>query len=103
MRSSWPHSGPRDPQGIHNEILDEIAGRPFELPADKPLTVVAYRAVPTKTAYVEPVAVGDELPGLPIFLTDLDYIPAPLEETYRASWAVFPADFKELLEAPAHG
>jgi hypothetical protein len=88
----------RDPQGIHKAIWDEFGERPFELPADKPLTVVAYRAVPTKTAYVEPVAVGDELPSLPIFLTEFDYIPAPLEETYRSSWAVFPADFQELLE-----
>jgi hypothetical protein len=89
----------RDPQGIHKAIWDEIAERPFELPADKPLTVVAYRAVPTKTAYVEPVAVGDDLPAPAIFLTDEgDYITAPLEETYRASWAAFPADFKGLLE-----
>jgi hypothetical protein len=87
----------RDPQGIHKEIWDEIAERPFELPADKPLTVAAYRAVPTRTAYVEPVAVGDNLPSLPIFLTEEDYIPAPLEETYRASWAAYPADFKHLL------
>jgi hypothetical protein len=93
----------RDPQGIHKAIWDEIADRPFELPPDKPLTVVAYRAIPTKTAYVEPVAVGDNLPGLPIFLTEDEYIPAPLEETYRASWAAFPADFKELLESPAGG
>jgi hypothetical protein len=91
----------RDPQGIHKAIWDEIAERPFELPADKTLTVVAYRAAPIKTAYVEPVAVGDELPALPIFLTEADYIPAPLEETYRASWAAYPADFKELLEPPA--
>jgi hypothetical protein len=90
----------RDPQGIHGAIWDEIAGRPFELPADKPLTVAAYRAVPTKTAYVEPVAVGDELPTLPIFLTEDEYVPAPLEETYRGSWTVFPADFKELLAPP---
>ena len=67
------------------------------LPADKPLTVVAYRAAPTKTAYVEPVAVGDDLPALPIFLTEDEYIPAPLEETYRASWAAYPAALKELL------
>jgi hypothetical protein len=92
-----------DPQGIHKAIWDEFADRPFELPADKQLTVVAYRAVPTKTAYVEPVAVGDDLPGLPIFLTEDEYIPAPLEETYRASWGVFPADFKELLELPGGG
>jgi Protein of unknown function (DUF4058) len=88
----------RDPQGIHKAIWDELADRPFELPPDKPLTVVAYRAAPTKTAYVEPVAVGDDLPSLPIFLTEDDYIPAPLEETYRASWAAYPADLKELLE-----
>ena len=90
----------RDPQGIHKAIWSEIADHPFELPADKELTVVAYRAGPTKTAYVEPVAVGDELPGLPIFLTEDEYVPAPLEETYQASWAVFPADFKGLLEIP---
>jgi hypothetical protein len=91
----------RDPQGIHKAIWDEIAERPFELPADKPLTAVAYRASPTKTAYVEPLAIGDDLPSLPIFLTDEEYVPAPLEETYRASWAAFPADFKELLETPS--
>ena len=90
----------RDPQGIHKAIWDEIAERPFELPADKPLTVAAYQAVPTKTAYIEPVAVGDDLPEMPIFLTEADYILAPLEETYRASWAAYPADLKELLEPP---
>jgi hypothetical protein len=88
----------RDPQGIHKAIWDEIADRPFEMPAGKNLTAVAYRAVPTKTAYVEPLAVGDNLPALPIFLTEEEYIPAPLEQTYAASWAVFPADLKNLLE-----
>src|SRR5580700_6588639 len=38
----------RDPQGIHKAIWDEIAERPFVLPGDKPLTVAAYRAAPTK-------------------------------------------------------
>jgi hypothetical protein len=88
----------RDPQGIHQAIWDEVAGRPFELPPDKPLTVAAYRALPTKVAFVEPVAVGDRLPALPVYLSEADYILAPLEETYQASWAVFPADFKEMLE-----
>ena len=125
---SGPLSGPRDLAQIASEgealgydyctISDHIA-IPRDMEAKYPysdtgefpgraggdrheqLTVVAYRAVPTKTAYVEPVAVGDDLPGLPIFLTEDEYIPAPLEETYRASWAVFPSDFKELLEPPA--
>jgi hypothetical protein len=65
--------------------------------------VAAYRAGPTRVAYVAPVAVGDELPALPIFLTEDEYVPAPLEETYRASWAAFPADFKGLLGAPGGG
>ena len=62
--------------------------------------LAAYQADP-RTAYVEPVAVGDPLTPMPLFLDADVYVPAPLEETYRASWAVFPADFKELLEAPA--
>jgi hypothetical protein len=93
----------RDPQGIHKAIWDEIADRPFALPADKPLTVVAYRAAPIKTAYVEPAAVGDRLPAMPIFLTEDEYVLAPLEETYRASWAAFPDELKVLLERPAGG
>jgi hypothetical protein len=87
----------RDPQGIHPAIWNEVEETPFALPRDKPLTAVAYRASPMKMAYVEPVAVGDPLPSLPIFLTDFDYVPAPLEETYQASWAAFPAELKDLL------
>ncbi len=88
----------RDPQGIHAAIWNEFSTHSFELPTDKPLTVAAYRAAPTKCAYVEPVAVGDDLPALPIFLNEDMYVPAPLEQSYRASWAVFPAEFKKMLE-----
>ena len=54
----FPPSG-RDPQGIHKAIWDEVEQAPFELPPDKSLTVAAYRAGPTKTAYLEPLAVGE--------------------------------------------
>jgi hypothetical protein len=90
----------RDPQGIHKAILEELSDRPFALPSDKPLTVAAYRATPTKTAFVDPVAVGDPLPSLPIFLLDGDYTPAPLEESYQNSWAAFPDALKGLLGTP---
>jgi hypothetical protein len=88
----------RDPQGIHQAIWEEFGDDAFTLPNDKPLTAVAYRAVPQLTAYLEPMAVGDVLPQLPIFLLEDDYVPAPLEETYQTSWRMFPADFKDLLE-----
>jgi hypothetical protein len=92
--------GPRDPQGIHKAIWDEIEERPFELPPDKPLTLAAYQAGPVTTAYVEPVAVGDVLPDMPIFLEPGAHVPAALEATYRATWEVFPAALKGLLEGP---
>jgi hypothetical protein len=35
---------PRDPQGMHKAIWDEIEEEPFDLPPDKPLTLAAYEA-----------------------------------------------------------
>jgi Protein of unknown function (DUF4058) len=90
----------RDPQGIHKAIWDEFDDEGFELPADKPLTLVAYEAEPQPAAYIEPVAVGDVLPDMPIFLKPGYYVPAPLESTYQTAWSVFPAPLKRLLDAP---
>jgi hypothetical protein len=59
--------GPRDPQGIHKLIWDRLCDEPFALPPDKPLTLAAYEAGPETVAYVEPVAVGDPLPDMPVF------------------------------------
>ena len=91
----------RDPQGIHKAIWDEICEEPFQLPADKPLTVAAYSAGEAKRAYVEPVAVGDLLPNLPIFLDESVYVPAPLESTYQATWVRCPDAVRELIESPS--
>jgi Protein of unknown function (DUF4058) len=92
---------PRDPQGIHKAIWDEYKGeRPFALPPDKPLTLVAY-AAGGPTAYVEPVGVGDVLPDMSLFLTPNRYVPCPLEATYQTAWSVFPAPLKGQLEPPA--
>jgi hypothetical protein len=95
--------GPRDPQGIHKAIWDEFEEEDLALPPDKPLTLAAYDAGPPRVAYVDPVAVGDVLPAMPLFLKPEVYVPAPLEATYQASWNVFPAALKGLLESPAGG
>jgi hypothetical protein len=87
-----------DPQGIHKAIWDEFTDQAFELPPDKPLTLAAYQAEPTKTAYVEPIAVGDRLSDMPLFLYDDVYVAVPLEETYQATWKVLPAELQCLLE-----
>jgi hypothetical protein len=92
---------PRDPHGIHKAIWDQFTDEPCEAPPGKTLTVAAYLAGESPTAYVEPVGLGDELPSLPIFLSEDYYVPAPLESTYQQAWAVFPAMLKELMEQPA--
>lgn len=86
---------PRDPQGIHPAIWSNINDKPFELPADKPLTLASYVAAPIKTAYVEVIAVGDMLPDMPIFLDTKTYVGVPLEETYDGAWNACPDEFRE--------
>ena len=88
----------RDPQGIHKLIWDEIVEEPFELPPDKPLTLAAYSAGEVKAAYIEPVAVNDNLlPEMPVFLEPDRYILAPLEPTYQTTWDACPVEFREAV------
>jgi hypothetical protein len=93
--------GPRDPHGIHGLIWDRLTGDPHEQPADRPLTLAAYTAGPVKTAYVEPVRVGQVLPDMPLFLTGEEYVNVPLETTYQAAWAGVPRWYRDILERPA--
>lgn len=89
---------PRDPQGIHKAIWDEIQDQPFELTPDKPLTLAAYMAGVPKTPYVEPVGVGDVLPDMPAYLDPDSWVPVPLEATYQATWASCPPAMREAVE-----
>jgi len=90
--------GPRDPQGIHDLIWEELTGQTFELPPDRSLTMVAYQVSPIKTAYVEPICIGTALPVMPVFLQDDYYVNLPLEETYAETWNVLPGELRAPLE-----
>jgi hypothetical protein len=93
---------PRDPQGIHGAIWAAIEDASYCQPADKPLTLAAYEAGELdKTAYVEPVAVGDVLPEMPLFLEPNAYINVPLEATYQAAFGGVPRHLRAVLEAPS--
>lgn len=89
--------GPRDPQGIHKAIWDEITDEPFELPDARKLTLAAYQAAPIKTAYVEPFAVGSPVPDMPLFLHNDFYINVPLDATYMDTWSVLPQLLRDLV------
>lgn len=88
----------RDPQGIHKLIWEQFKDEPFVLPRDKPLTVAAYVTGAVRKAYIETVAVGDELPSAPIFLSPDRYVPAPLESTYNETWADCPEPVRALMD-----
>jgi hypothetical protein len=89
--------GPRDSQGIHKAIWSEIIDNDFHLPRDKPLTLVSYSAGYVKRAFIEPVAVADELPPMPLFLEAEVYVPVPLEATYRAAFEAVPKRWRDEL------
>ena len=92
--------GPRDPNGVHAAIWEEVEDPAFTLPADKPLTLVAYECDLTTRAYIEPVAVGDVLPDMPLFLSPNAWVKVPLEATYQTAFAVQPRRWRRVLEAP---
>ena len=91
----------RDPQGIHGALWPEVGGTSYEAPADKPLTLAAYEAGFPKTAYVEPIAVGDPLPEMPIFLAPGWYVNVPLGPTYEAAWRGVPRRWRDVVEPDA--
>lgn len=93
--------GPRDPQGIHKAIWDEIIDNDFALPEGKPLTLASYIGGPVPEAFVEPTSVGSELIEMPLFLTEEVYIPLPLEATYQSAWEAVPSYWQDVLTSPA--
>jgi hypothetical protein len=90
--------GPRDPQGIHRAVWDELTDNDFTLPAGRPLTAVAYIGGPCQEAFIEPFAVGQPVPEMPLFLKDEEYVPLPLEATYQRAWEDVPAYWRAVLE-----
>src|SRR5262249_14640769 len=90
----------RDPQGIHRAIWGEGREGDFALPDDQPLTCVSYVGFPCIEVFLEPVAIGDALPEMPLFLTPEVYVPLPLDTTYRSAWEAVPTVWQEVLAAP---
>jgi len=89
--------GPRDPRGIHAAIWEEYTGLEENLPADKPLTLASYESADSVRAFVEPVAVGDELPEMPLFLRPGGHVSVPLEATYGAAFEAVPARWRRVF------
>jgi hypothetical protein len=92
--------GRRDPHGIHAAIWEDFAGQDTR-PPTKPLTLVAYEAADGVRAFVEPVAVGEPLPDMPLFLKRNACVYIPLEQTYQTAFAAVPQRWRKVLNPPS--
>lgn len=89
---------PRDSLGIHKLIWDEFEEEGFAFPPGKDRILASYQTGSERVAYVEPVAVGDKLLDMPLFLTSDFHIMVPLESTYLATWNASPEEFRNAVE-----
>lgn len=89
--------GPRDPNGIHAAIWEQVQDAAFQLAADQPLTMVAYECDLVTQAYIETVAVGQTLPDMPLFLEPNGCVMVPLEETYATAFTAMPKRWQTVL------
>lgn len=89
---------PRDPYGLHKVVWDEIVEEDFAFPEGKDRILASYESGSVQAAYVEPVAVGDVLPEMPLFLADSLHILVPLEPTYQAAWDASPFALPRAVE-----
>ena len=87
-----------DPHGVHAAIWEHLTGEPVPAP-DRPSTMVSYCSGAEWRAFVEPAAVGDTLPNLPLFLQESLWVTLDLEASYRAAWAAFPLPLRNILTA----
>ncbi|HXT60163.1 MAG TPA: hypothetical protein VN699_16100 [Pirellulales bacterium] len=53
------------------------------------------------TYYVEPLAIGDALADMPLFLTADVYVSVPLDATYLAAWSAVPRRWQVEVEGPS--
>lgn len=95
--------GPRDPNGLHRAVWDEIEDSDFTMPADKPLLEAAYIGGPLPEAFLEPLSVGSDLSDMPLFLSPEEYISIPLQATYQAAWEAVPKYWQDVLISKGAG
>jgi hypothetical protein len=86
-----------DPQGIHGAIWEEIA-EAWVAPVDRPLTLVGYESALTVRAFVQPLAIGEVLIDMPLYLEPNGYVLVPLEDTYARAFDAMPKSWRSVVE-----
>lgn len=89
---------PRDPDGLHALIWSNVANIDPADHADKPLNLVSYEVGHSLRYFQEPVAVGDSLPDMPLFLEPNAHINVDLNSTYTTAFEAVPRRWRGELE-----
>ena len=89
----------RDPDGLHGLIGPLIGDDGFRFDPAEPLLAASYLADDPPTAYLRRLAVGDELPDMPLFLDPGHYVNVPLAATYAEAFGGMPAEERAVLAA----
>lgn len=87
-----------DPQGIHGATWEEIA-EAWVAPTDRPLTLVGYESALTVRALVQPLAIGEALIDMPLYLEPNGYVLVPLENTYARAFDALPKRWRNVVDA----
>jgi len=88
----------RAPQGLHPIVWEDAGGDCFAFNPAQPLLSAAYVAVEYR-AYLDPFAIGEPLPSLPVFLTPFEHITVDMETTYRVAFEAVADVWKQVLIA----
>jgi hypothetical protein len=60
--------------------------------------LASYQAGAVTEAFLEPLAVGDTLPEMPLFLAAGVHVKVPLESTYQSAWMACPVALRKVVE-----
>jgi hypothetical protein len=90
----------RDPFGVHRAIWDEFEDEDvlFVFPPGKDRILASYDARRELAAYVEPIAVGDVMPDMALFLFEGRHVKVPLEAAYQTTWSFLPRELQVIVE-----
>ena len=94
--------GKRDPEGLHAVVWECMGGDVSEDVEATP-AALSYEAVPRGEdfpqvkAHIEPLAVGQSLPDMPLFLDNAEFVMAPLQVTYDTAFNALPQRWQDVL------
>jgi len=88
----------QDPRGIHAAVWETVTDDRVTVPRQPPLTLASYETGDVTRGYYEPVAVGQPLPEMPLFLDHGWHVPVPLEATYMAAYRTVPLRWRRVIE-----